>query len=139
MNKIFLGGTCGKSTWRDQLIPCLNSDIQYFNPVVADWTPECQEEEYRQKNDVCNIHLYVITNEMKGVFSIAEVVDSVHTKSVSTILQVMPEGFDDVQLKSLKAVVGLIQKRGGIAFVDSDIRRMARVLNNSYSSESAKY
>jgi len=32
MNKVFLGGTCNESTWRDELIPML--EIDYFNPVV---------------------------------------------------------------------------------------------------------
>jgi len=32
MKKIFLGGTCNNSTWREQLIPMLQ--INYFNPVV---------------------------------------------------------------------------------------------------------
>ena len=31
-NKVFLGGTCNNSTWRDELIPQLK--IDYFNPVV---------------------------------------------------------------------------------------------------------
>lgn len=41
--KIFLGGTCCETTWRDELIPYLEkANIEYFNPVVKDWTPECQ-------------------------------------------------------------------------------------------------
>ena len=75
--KVFLGGTCNNSTWRNELIPSLEyNGIPYFNPVVEDWTPECQAEEYRQKEEKCAIHLYVITGEMIGVFSIAEAVDS---------------------------------------------------------------
>ena len=53
--KVFLGGTCNNSTWRNRLID--NLKIDYFNPVVEDWTPECQAEEERQKNDECNIHM----------------------------------------------------------------------------------
>jgi hypothetical protein len=34
MNKVFLGGTCAETTWRDDLIPKLQ--IDYFNPVVED-------------------------------------------------------------------------------------------------------
>ena len=47
MNKVFLGGTCNGSTWRDELIPMLN--IDYFNPVVENWTSECQKEELKQR------------------------------------------------------------------------------------------
>jgi len=129
--KIFLGGTCNNSTWRDELIPLLQVDS--FNPVVTDWTPECQEEEYRQKENVCRIHFYCITKEMTGVFSIAEVIDSVHNEEKLTYLQVVPDGFEIKQLKSLRAVVDLVKKRGGIAFVDSDIKRSARILNYSHA------
>ena len=94
--KVFLGGTCNNSTWRNELIPLL--PIDYFNPVVDDWTPECQAIEIREKENECDIHLYVITSQMKGVFSIAEVIDSVHTKGKMTILQVIPDGFDESEL-----------------------------------------
>lgn len=131
--KIFLGGTCNNSTWRDELIPVLQ--VAYFNPVVEDWTPECQEEEYNQKENICRIHFYCITKEMTGVFSIAEVIDSVHNEEKLTYLQVMPDGFDDRQLKSLRAVVDLVRKRGGIAYVDNDITRAARLLNYAHASQ----
>ncbi len=41
MKKVFLGGTCNESTWRDRLIKLLK--INYFNPVVKDWTPKKPE------------------------------------------------------------------------------------------------
>ena len=61
MAKIFLGGTCAESTWRDELIKLL--EIDFFNPVVPDWTPECQAEELKQRES-CDYVLYVITSEM---------------------------------------------------------------------------
>lgn len=40
---VFLGGTCAELTWREQLMPMLDKfNITYFNPVVDDWTEECQ-------------------------------------------------------------------------------------------------
>jgi hypothetical protein len=115
-NKVFLGGTCNNSTWRDRLIPML--EIDYFNPVVEDWTPECQQEEIRQKNEICDIHLYVITPKMKGVFSIAEVIESAMTgekKCVFCILGVDGnEEFDKAQIKSLEAVGSMVERHGGI-------------------------
>ena len=129
-NKVFLGGTCNDSMWRDNLIKSL--DVNYFNPIVDDWTIECQAAEMDEKDNKCNIHLYVITKEMTGVFSIAEAMDSVHNKDVITILHVIPNGFNDRQLKSLGAVVDLVNIRGGIAYVDSDLTRTARVLNYAF-------
>lgn len=75
--KIFLGGTCADTTWRDELMPLLDkAGIDYFNPVVKDWTPECQAIEEDEKNNKCNCHLYVITKEMMGTYSIAEIINS---------------------------------------------------------------
>jgi len=129
-NRIFLGGTCNESVWREKLIQLIQVD--FFNPVVEDWTPNCQENETYEKENKCNIHLYVITSAMTGVFSIAEVVDSVHNKNVRTILQVIPDGFTEGQTKSLKAVVDLVNRRGGIACVDESINRTARIINNCF-------
>lgn len=130
MNKIFLGGTTPSSMplygWRGDLISGIKVD--YFNPVVEDWTEDCIDEENKQK-ELCNIHLYVITNEMKGVYSIAEAVQSSNIKGKSTIFHVIPEGFDDGQLRSLKAVCNLIRKNGGMAYVNSDIKNTVQVLN----------
>lgn len=81
---------------------------------------------------MCDIHLYVITNQMTGVFSIAEVIDSVHNKTKKTLLHVMPDGFDKGQLKSLQAVVNLVKLRGGIAYIDDELNRTARVLNYAF-------
>lgn len=130
MNKVFLGGTCNETTWRDDLMKVLGVDS--FNPVVDDWTPDCIDLENDQKSRVCNIHLYVITSGMTGVYSIAEVVQSSLTKGKTTILHVMPEGFSQGQLKSLQAVCGLVRLNGAIAYVDDDLHRTARVINYSF-------
>ena len=62
---VFLGGTCAESTWREQLMPMLDKfNITYFNPVVDDWTEECQViENWHKENDDYN--LFVITKEMQ--------------------------------------------------------------------------
>ena len=131
-SKVFLGGTCNNSTWRDFLIPSIQVD--YFNPVVKDWTPECKAIEDIEKKSKCDIHLYVITKEMTGTYSIAESVDSAYTKGKITIFHVIPDGFDIGQLKSLYAVVDIIKKAGGIAYVDTDLMRTARVINNCFKT-----
>lgn len=129
-NKIFLGGTCNNSTWRENLIKLIQ--IDYFNPIVEDWTSECQIIEMDEKDNKCNIHLYVITNKMTGVFSIAEVIDSVYNKNVRTILQIIPNHFEKSQLKSLQAVVDLVNLRGGIAYIDENLKRTATILNYAF-------
>lgn len=75
--RFFLGGTCNGTTWREELIPELEKHgYTYFNPVVPDWTPECIEIENIEKNEKCNTHLYILTPEMKGVYSVAEIINS---------------------------------------------------------------
>ena len=115
--RIFLGGTCAETTWRDELIPFLEKEnIEYFNPVVKDWTPECQAIEEEEKNYKCNIHLYTITKEMIGVYSIAEIIHSAHLANMygtSVDLVVVciyqPETWSTAQLKSLRATGRLVK------------------------------
>ena len=127
MNRVFLGGTCAETTWREELIPVL--DVDFFNPVVEDWTSECQVVEEVEKSIHCNIHLYVITVDMMGVFSIAEAVESAMTEGKHVVFHVIPDGFGKAQLKSLSAVVDMIIKHAGIAYIDDDLFRTARVIN----------
>ena len=114
--KWFLGGTCAETTWRDELMPLLKArGIDYFNPVVDDWTPECQEIEEIEKNSRCNVHLYVITEEMQGVYSIAEIIHSAHLAntygtSVDKVLFFILDSptWTRSQIKSLTATMKMV-------------------------------
>lgn len=111
--KVFLGGTCNETTWRDELISMLN--IDYFNPVVNDWTPDCIDTENREK-ETCDYNLFVITKEMTGVYSIAEAVDMSNKAPQKTILCILYKGFDEGQNRSLRAVEKLVLSNGAFAF-----------------------
>ena len=146
MKKVFLGGTCNESTWRDKLIKLL--EIDYFNPVVDDWTEECYQEELRQR-EICDWCLYVITPRMTGVYSIAEVVDDSNKRPEKTIFCILEydlsdykmkivdgkevrkyvEMFDAAQLKSLDKVGVMVEKNGGKYF--KTLREVANFLNNN--------
>ena len=116
--KWFLGGTCAETTWRDELMPLLDQkEIDYFNPVVDNWTPECIEIEEHQKNVECNVHMYCITPDMQGVYSIAEIVHSAHLAnmygtSVDKIIFVVlkDDRWEKSQIKSLTATMELVKK-----------------------------
>lgn len=110
MSKVFLGGTCNNSTWREELIPMLYMD--YFNPVVEDWTLDCQIEERRQRR-LCDFVLYVITSQMTGVYSIAEAVDDSNKRPEKTIFCYLEDGFSAGQIKSLQQVGHMIEMNGG--------------------------
>lgn len=116
MNKVFLGGTCANTTWRNELIPLLEEKgFEYFNPVVEDWTPECQAIEEDEKNHKCNVHLYVITKEMMGTYSIAEIIHSSHLANMYgtsidfIIFAVIDEGtWKKHEIKSFDAIMKLV-------------------------------
>ena len=132
--KVFLGGTCNNSTWRDKLIPLLK--IDYFNPVVDDWTPECQDEEIRQR-ELCDYCLYTITPKMTGVYSIAEVVDDSNKRPEKTILCVLDEddenSFSETQIKSLKQVKEMVKNNGANVF--NSLEDIASFLNKTNKND----
>lgn len=126
--KAFLGGTCNESTWRDRLIEML--EIDYFNPVVKDWTPECMEEELRQRGE-CDFCVYVITQKMTGVYSIAEAIDDSNKKPYNTIFCFLVEDdvfrFTEGQIKSLTQVGKMVRNNGAWWF--ESLEKIAEFLN----------
>lgn len=126
--KVFLGGTCNGSTWRQTLKSLLT--IHYFDPVVDDWTPECQVEERKQR-ELCDYCLYVITPKMAGVYSIAEVVDDSNKRPEKTVFCYLSTDDDDIfnagQIKSLDQVGEMVARNGG-KFVRS-LKEVADILN----------
>lgn len=114
IKNIFLGGTCNGSKWRDILLEKYEEkmrveDIQlnFFNPVVSEWTQEAYREENRQKK-YCDINIFCITPKMTGVYSIAELVD-ISNKSPNRLMVIFldedgGEKFTVGQWKSLMAV-----------------------------------
>ena len=132
--KVFLGGTCNDSTWRDQLIP--NLHIDYFNPVVPDWTEECYKRELVER-ETCEIVLYTITPLMTGVYSIAEVVDDSNKRPGKTVLCIKLEDngkvFDVGQKKSIGKVAQMVSKNGGIV---SPFEALADLLNDYENARS---
>ena len=140
MAKVFLGGTCNNSMWREDLIPMLK--IDYFNPVVDDWTEECYLEELKQREE-CDYCLYVITPKMKGCYSIAEVVDDSNKRPKKTIFCLLLSDFnykwleneyldrylyfDEAQLKSLEKVGQMVETNGGKFF--KSLEEVADFLN----------
>lgn len=127
--RVFLGGTCNESTWRDDLIPLLA--IDFFNPVVDNWTPECMEEEIRQR-EICDYCLYVITPKMTGIYSIAEIIDDSNKRPNKTIFCFLVEDdekfFSLAQAKSLRQVGSMVTKNGG--FEMEDLAEIADFLND---------
>jgi len=121
--KVFLGGTCANSTWRERLIPLLK--IDFFNPVVPDWNDEAMQRELDEREN-CDFCLYVLTPAMQGVYSIAEVVDDSNKRPAKTVfcfletdswvedLHEIEHKFGPKQAKSLCAVGEMVVRNGGV-------------------------
>lgn len=117
--KVFLGGTCNESTWRQELILLL--EIGYFDPVVEDWDEKAYQNELRERKE-CDFCLYVLTPKMTGFYSIAEVVDDSNKRPERTVFCVLEEDndmvFDVGQLKSLEAIKKMVKVNGGKVFLN---------------------
>ena len=136
MKKVFLGGTCNGSEWRENLIDMLK--IDYFNPVVKDWNQEAYERELKERKE-CDFVLYVLTPKMTGLYSIAEVVDDSNKQPEKTIFCVLDIDYDDDedeelewskhQRKSLTAISKMVVENGGSSF--ESLEEVADYLNGS--------
>lgn len=115
--KVFLGGTCNNSVWRDEIMSKLDDiKVDYFNPVVDDWNEAAYQRELMERK-TCDVVIYTITPKMVGVYSIAEVVDDSNKRPKKTIFCVLEEDddkkFSKEQMKSLKATKDLVEMNGG--------------------------
>lgn len=133
LKRVFLGGTCNESTWRDDLIKMLDTKkVEYFNPVVPDWTDEAAENELKERA-TCDIVLYVLTPKMTGVYSVAEVVDDSNKRPKKTVFcPLSADGkkeFDKGQWKSILAVCKMVEENGG-KVIYNNLNNVAEYLNN---------
>lgn len=129
--KVFLCGTCAGWKWRDELQPLLKCD--YYNPIVKDWSEEDRLREVHER-ETSDYVLYGITNGIKGVYSIAEVVDDSNKRPEKTLFLNLYEEDDRYFTKqmnhSLKAVENLLKANGVKVFSGFDgIKEVAEFLN----------
>merc|ERR1712093_383810 len=75
---VFLGGSCGVTTWRkDVAIPLLqNAGAAFYNPQVDEWAPELIEAENCAKRDA-EVLLFVIDDQTRALMSIMEAVECI--------------------------------------------------------------
>jgi hypothetical protein len=120
MSKVFLGGTCNESTWRNNMMIYLyDKKINYYNPIVPDWDEKAQKQEQYEREH-CDFCLYCITPKMTGVYSIAEVIDDSNKRPDKTIMVLLKddgkEKFSKSQWKSLCEVMKMVKRNGGQIF-----------------------
>lgn len=123
--KVFLGGTCNGYKWRDDLIPMLKCN--YYNPIVKNWSEQDRIREVNER-ETSDYVLYVITKGMKGVYSIAEVVDDSNKRPSKTLFCVLYDGIEKEMGHSLKAVEKLLVENNVKTF--HSLKEIADFLNN---------
>jgi hypothetical protein len=110
-----LFGTCNESKWREELLTKLDNEITYFNPVVDDWNEEAQANEDKHKKSDTFI-LLTLTPEMKGFYTIAEIIEMAYTNPCRVIFCHLDEyggkKFDEAQIRSLKKIIKDIEAVG---------------------------
>ncbi len=128
--KVFLGGTCNGSDWREKVIEKL--DIDYFNPITAHWNKAAQLNEFKEKENA-DFLLFVLTPLMEGAYSIAEVVDASNKKPEKTILCILDTDgereWTKHQKDSLRAIEDLVRANGG--HISSSIEETIDILNSN--------
>ena len=103
-------------------------NIDYFNPVVDDWNDECKKNELREREN-CDFCLYVITSDMIGFYSIAEVIDDSNKRPEKTVFFVNYSGFNIKQRNSFDVISSMVERNGGKVIKDS-LQHIANYLNN---------
>ncbi len=125
---VFMGGTCANSTWRADLIKMLNDNVPYFDPQVADWTPEDAAREDACK-PVAGINLFVITGDSLGTYSGWEICEEAHRAPEKLIFCTVGE-LPANQVKGIaKIKKGLIAKG---ARVCETLEEVAELINSAY-------
>ena len=102
-NTIFLGVTCAKNNWRGQLIEQLQKEgidtSPLFNPVVPDWTPECQAAEDESKESADLMVYYIADPKQDGnpisAYSMIEACMALYDDPERTIVVFESDGMVD--------------------------------------------
>lgn len=126
--KVFLDGTFDESTWRDKLIPML--EIEYFNPAVYDWSPECRAQELKAREN-CDYFLYVITPKASLKFEVNGLLENARTHPEQTLFCFLTddggECFTDYMMDFMHNLFKLVESNG--ATVAYDLEQVAEILN----------
>jgi hypothetical protein len=133
--KVFLGGTVNGSKWRNPVKEKLT--IDYFDPVVEDWTDAAYERELSERR-YCNYVLYVLTPKMTGYYAVAEVTDDSYHRPDRTIYCYLPtdggESFTPDQIKEFEYLGKTVVKNGGVWLTSLD--EIVSFLNSAKRSKS---
>ena len=125
---VFLGGTCANSTWRDELINMLNSNVPYFNPQVPEWTLADAEREDACK-PVAGINVFVITGDALGTYSGFEICEEAYRAPEKLVFATVGE-LPANQVKGISKIKKALVAKG--CKVCESLEEIADILNEAY-------
>lgn len=136
---VFLGGTCGKNNWRDDVITFLvayNIDRDVlFNPVVPNWTPAFQEQEDAAKREASHIVFYIADPKEEGLhlsaYSMVEATMALYDKPERTVVVFDYEGLTGHAKKAQEKVEKDLRKRFPGAYILASKDEAIRWLRNA--------
>lgn len=116
---VFLGGTVANSNWRTDFISALVQagvdSESIYNPVVPDWTPECQAAEDAAKATAKYNLFYICDPKQEGnpvsVYSLVEAVMGMYDRPCCTVVVFDNAGYSGHALKSLDKSEKDLRKR----------------------------
>ena len=78
---------------------------------MKNWSEEDRLREVHER-ETADYVLYVITSGMKGVYSIAEIIDDSNKRPEKTIVCVLYDNIDEQMSRSLQATLNLAKSNG---------------------------
>ncbi|MFN8392416.1 MAG: nucleoside 2-deoxyribosyltransferase domain-containing protein [Bdellovibrionota bacterium] len=127
---VFLGGTCGKNTWRNVVISALVaqgvSKDALFNPVVENWTKECQVLEDQVKATAPIVVYYLASPKddnpnSVSAYSLVEATMALYDDSDRAVVVFDTDGLSGHVLKVMKKVEDDLKKRFPTAAILSSV------------------
>lgn len=94
---------------------------------MKNWSESDRLYEVHER-EVADYVLYVITSGLKGVYSIAEIIDDSNKRPEKTLICVLYDGINNQMRRSLKATLNLAESNGATVF--NDFKEIANFLNS---------
>lgn len=135
---VFEGGTVGENEWRrgfeERLTACGVPRSWLFNPVVPNWTPECQVREDEAKK-IANVVLYVIADPKNGTgisaYSLVEATMALYDDPKRAIVVFDKTGLEGHALKVVSKVERDLRDRFPVSYIFSSMEEAEGFLVNT--------
>jgi len=123
-SRVYLGGTCNGSRWREILKPKLEElRIGYYDPVVPDWNEAAARRE-RWERERCDYCLYVFTPKMIGFYGAVEAAMDSMTRPHRVLLCLLEEDeglhWSEHDRKAFRNTFQQLEARGATVLPDLD-------------------